>query len=208
MENAQLTAAAIALAFNTQNTRKVWSARSNSRDNIERVHFTTETGMVKLVYDCRTGTFNVQFNKVQAAWGDYVRAIARAFHVVCSTLKSAGLPFDAPDDDEGVVIRTVTGIGGAITVAYEPPPTVASAIMPELVTRPIAKNAVLAMGYSGGSPATIDPYQVLADNINNALMVPTIAPHTDVEGDDCRPNGCGPCTCPDQRHDDPAAPGN
>lgn len=183
-----MTAAAIALAFNTQNMRKVWSARANSRDNMERVHFTTETGMVKLTYDVRENTFRVDFMKVHAAWGDYVRAAARALHVVLTTLKSAGLPFDAPDDDEGVTIRTTTGAEGAITVAYEAPPTVASAIMPEQfkAERSIAMSAALGAAYSperkpDGAP--LDMYQMVAQTINEALTPPTTTKeYTDIHG--------------------------
>lgn len=156
-----MTAAAIALAFNTQNQRKVWTARANSRDNMERVHFATTTGMVKLIYDARERTFIVQFNKVQAAWGDYVRSIVRSLHVVLSTLKSAGLPFEAPDDDDaGIVIRTAAS--GVITVAYEPPQTLATAVMPEQFKsdRKLAMSAALGMGYSRPTMATDEHYDL------------------------------------------------
>lgn len=136
-----LTAVTIALAFNQQNARKAWTARANSRDEAERVHFASTTGLVKLVYDVRERIWLVEFTKVSAAWGDYIRAIARSFHIVLSTLKSAGLPFEAPTSDDGIVIRTLcVSHAGRVQVAYEPAPTLATAIMPELTARAVENN--------------------------------------------------------------------
>jgi hypothetical protein len=50
------------------------------------------------------GLWRVKFNKFQTAWGDYIKAIARSFYVVLNTLKSAGLPFDAPNSVKDVEI--------------------------------------------------------------------------------------------------------
>lgn len=102
-------AADLALAFNASNTRKAWQARSNTRDSAELVHFINNANLVNLVYDCRTGLFAVRFNKVHAAWGDYIKAIARALHIVLNTLKEAGLTLHAPDDYENIeIIATAT----------------------------------------------------------------------------------------------------
>jgi hypothetical protein len=53
---------------------------------------------------------------------------------VLSTLKSAGLPFEAPDQPEAIYITTFVAADGSVYVRYDPPApaTVADAIMPEL----------------------------------------------------------------------------
>jgi hypothetical protein len=106
-----MIAAEVALAFNTANERKAWTARPNSKDSGDTVHFTSATGLVALVYECDTERFQVRFNKFHAAWGDYVTSIARALHIVLSTLKQGGLPVDAPDDTDGIEIVATSGTG-------------------------------------------------------------------------------------------------
>jgi hypothetical protein len=64
--------------------------------------------MVALMYYVDTGKFAVKFNKFHGAWGDYIKAIARSLFVVLNTLKSAGLPFDAPPTLAGMVIEATT----------------------------------------------------------------------------------------------------
>lgn len=125
-----ITAPELALAFNTVNTRKTWNARPSNT----LVIFNPGVSLIALTYDTVDGTWQVRFNKYQAAWGDYVKAIARTFYVVLSTLKQAGLPFAAPDSPEGIDIVTSTGPEGSIYVRYEPPAPATSfdAIMPEL----------------------------------------------------------------------------
>lgn len=128
-----MIAAEVATAFNTVNERKSWTARPYASDGVETVHFTAPSNLVTIVMECDGPRFYVRFNKVQAAWGDYVRAIARSLHVVLSTLKEAGLPFDAPDDDECEITASATA--SAKTYVAWPgmiPETVEAATMPEL----------------------------------------------------------------------------
>jgi hypothetical protein len=120
-----LIAADVATAFNTASIRKTWTARHNSRSDSgrETVHFTTPQNLVTIVYVCETNKFAVRFNKFHAAWGDYMYSIANALYVVLTTLKAAGLPFEAPDDVDGIeIIATVAR--GQMTdtyVRWEPP---------------------------------------------------------------------------------------
>ena len=120
-----LTSAEIALAFNGANTRKTWTARANSRPETGRdmVHFATTTGIVGLAYNVSDGRFQVTFNKFHSAWGDYVKAVARALHVVLSTLKAAGLPFDAPPSAAGVELIVTASDDATTYVRWEPPVT-------------------------------------------------------------------------------------
>lgn len=132
-----MIAAEVALAFNGINERKAWSARPHASDGREVVHFTAPANLVTIVLECDTGAFQVRFNKTHAAWGDYIRSIARSLYVVQSTLKQAGLPFDTPDTIEGTEIITTVGDG----VIYVRAPTAApltpvTAVMPELRPEP------------------------------------------------------------------------
>lgn len=128
-----MIAADVALAFNTANSRKTWGARPYASDGQELVHFTAPTNLVTLILECDTGKFAVRFTRTQAAWGDYVTAIARSLHVVLSTLKAAGLPFEAPEDIEGIeIVATVGGKATYVRWPQQTPLTVASATMPEL----------------------------------------------------------------------------
>jgi hypothetical protein len=106
-----LTGAEIAAAFMQQNDKKLWKARSVNRTRNgpagDVVHFESG-GMVSLMYYTETGKFAVKFNKFHGAWGDYIKAIARSLFVVLNTLKSAGLPFDAPASLAGMVIEATT----------------------------------------------------------------------------------------------------
>lgn len=129
-----LTAAEIALAFNSANTKATWSARPNSRPESGRdtVHFHSNTGLVTLVYNAVDNRFEVRFNKFQATWGDYVKSIARSLYTVLVTLKAAGLPFDAPEGPEGIeIIATAT----ADSTVYVRWPAPIHPIMPELAER-------------------------------------------------------------------------
>lgn len=129
-----MIAAEVATAFNTVNERKSWSARPYASDGVETVHFTAPSNLVTIVMECDGPAFYVRFNKVQAAWGDYVRAIARSLHVVLSTLQAAGLPFNAPEDDDDCVITATTTASAKTYVAWPGmiPETVEGATMPEL----------------------------------------------------------------------------
>jgi hypothetical protein len=107
-----MTGPEIAAAFMQQNDKKTWRARSVSRARStgagDVVHFESQGGMVSLMYYVDTGQFAVKFNKYHGAWGDYIKAIARSLFVVLNTLKSAGLPFDAPASLAGMVIEATT----------------------------------------------------------------------------------------------------
>lgn len=118
----QLTATEIALAFNQQIERKAWSARQTNSDGAERVHFISATGMVRLIYDVRERIWYVRFTKVNAAWGDYIRAIARSLYIVLTTLKSGGLAFDAPENENDIKITCMASDTDAVYVTYEAPP--------------------------------------------------------------------------------------
>jgi hypothetical protein len=107
-----MTGAEIAAAFMQQNDKRTWKARSVNRARSsgpgDVVHFESTGGMVSLMYYVDTRKFAVKFNKFHGAWGDYIKAIARSLFVVLNTLKSAGLPFDAPPSLAGMVIEAVT----------------------------------------------------------------------------------------------------
>lgn len=107
-----LTGPEIAAAFMQQNDKRSWKARAVNRTRAsgqtDVVHFESAQGMVSLLYHVETGQFAVKFNKFHGAWGDYIKAIARSLFVVLNTLKSAGLPFDAPPTLAGMVIEAVT----------------------------------------------------------------------------------------------------
>lgn len=122
----------IANAFNGANELKAWSARPNSRPEAELVHFHSGSQLVTIVLDGMTGKFEVRFNKFHAAWGDYVRAIANSMHYILTTLKAGGLPFECPDDPEGIEIIATASSTGATYVRYEPP---VHPLMPELANQ-------------------------------------------------------------------------
>jgi hypothetical protein len=112
MMNTNLSGTEIAAAFMQQNDKRTWKARAVNRPrasgHTDVVHFDSQGGMVALMYYTETGLFAVKFNKFQGAWGDYIKAIARSLFVVLNTLKSAGLPFDAPASLAGMVIEATT----------------------------------------------------------------------------------------------------
>jgi hypothetical protein len=101
------TAAEIVAAFMQQNDKRTWKARAVTRGGTEVAYFESG-GMISLMYYADEGKFAVKFNKFHGAWGDYIKAIARSMFVVLNTLKSAGLPFDAPPALAGMVIEAVT----------------------------------------------------------------------------------------------------
>lgn len=107
-----MTGPEIAAAFMQQNDKRTWKARSVNRTRNgpagDVVHFESSGGMVSLLYYVETGKFAVKFNKFHGAWGDYIKAIARSLFTVLNTLKSAGLPFDAPPSLAGMVIECTT----------------------------------------------------------------------------------------------------
>ena len=110
----------IANAFNQQNDKKSWKAKATTRQvegAAEYVHF-THNGMVTLLLNCNDGRFQIKFNKYQGAWGDYIGAIARGLFVVCTTLKSAGLPFNAPATPDGAIIEAVNSGVGTVHVRF------------------------------------------------------------------------------------------
>jgi hypothetical protein len=107
-----MTGPEIAAAFMQQNDKKTWKARNVNRARStgpgDVVHFEATGGMVSLMYYVDTGRFAVKFNKFHGAWGDYIKAIARSLFTVLNTLKSAGLPFDAPPSLAGMIIEATT----------------------------------------------------------------------------------------------------
>lgn len=116
-----LTGAEIAIAFNSNNEKRGWTARSSTRTNsgLDLVHFTGPNTIITLTYDTMERTFMVRFNKAHAAFGDYIKSIAKALYYVLTVLKSAGLPFDAPLSPEGV--RVVCTASDDSTVLAEWP---------------------------------------------------------------------------------------
>lgn len=134
--NTQLTATAVALAFNSATERKSWKARANSRPTagLDLVHFNSTGGLISLVYNTMDGQFHVKFNKFQASWGDYVKGIANGLYYVLSTLKEAGLPFDAPDDPEGIEIVSTNTAGTDVNVRWQPDAPLPEPDAPESVS--------------------------------------------------------------------------
>lgn len=117
------------IAFNTQNDKKVWSATARkSANGADVVHFSTTNGMVSLIFDCAAERFMVKFNKFQGAWGDYTKAISRSLYTVLTTLKSAGLAFEAPPSIVGVEIVMTIGDDNSVYVRWPGQ----QPIMPEL----------------------------------------------------------------------------
>jgi hypothetical protein len=113
------TGTEISAAFMQQNDKKSWKATNLARQTGDLVHFTSTNGMVTLVYHCNDNRFAVKFNKYVASWGDYTKAIARAMFVVLNTLKSAGLPFDAPANLAGMMIECTTTETTEVFVRYQ-----------------------------------------------------------------------------------------
>lgn len=124
----------IALAFNTINDKKSWSARAASRpeSGIDVVHFNSKTGLVSLIYDTTDNRWQVKFNKFQAQWGDYIGSIARSFYSILNTLKAAGLPFEAPPTTEGIVIEATKGPNAIVYVRWPGDTPPIDPVMPEL----------------------------------------------------------------------------
>lgn len=149
----------IANAFNQQNDKKTWAARAMSRERksgaVDVVHFTAKGGMVSLDYDVAAGRFMVKFNKFQGAWGDYVKAIGRSLYVILNTLKSAGLPYEAPTSLNGMTITATLGDDNSVYVSWEPQ-TPAAATMPEIRG---------SMTYPDGVPGTpeYEPARILPE---------------------------------------------
>jgi hypothetical protein len=142
-----MTGAEIAAAFMQQNDKRTWKARSvnRARNTVagDVVHFESTGGMVSLMYYVESGQFAVKFNKFHGAWGDYVKAIARSLFVVLNTLKSAGLPFDAPATLAGMVIECTTTDDNLTRVRW---PGAGTALV---------DNQTLAVGYP--VPAASEP---------------------------------------------------
>jgi hypothetical protein len=113
------TGTEISAAFMQQNDKKSWKATNLARQTGDLVHFTSTNGMVTLIYYCNDNRFAVKFNKYVASWGDYTKAIARAMFTVLNTLKSAGLPFDAPANLAGMVIECTTTETTEVFVRYK-----------------------------------------------------------------------------------------
>lgn len=99
-----VTGAELAIAFNQHSDKKGWSARSSSRTStgLDLVHFSGPNTIITLTYDVMDGKFIVRFNKAHAAFGDYIKSIAKALYYVLTVLKAAGMPFDAPLTPAGV----------------------------------------------------------------------------------------------------------
>lgn len=146
-----LIAADVALAFNGATERKTWAARHYTKDGNETVLFTGgRQNLITLALDCDTRRFHVRFNRTHAAWGDYVTAIAKALYVVLTTLKAAGLPFEAPPDANGIEI-VVTRCDEAVYVRWpgQNPVTPATAIMAEIRTPELVENVTQALAADG-----------------------------------------------------------
>jgi len=133
----QLSGAELAVAFNQHSDKKGWTARASSRvnSNLDLVHFSGPSTIISLTYDVMGQRFIVKFNKAHAAFGDYVKSIAKALYYVLTTLKAAGMPFDAPLTPAG--IRVLCEATDEATVYCEwpgmhPTPIDASALHPVL----------------------------------------------------------------------------
>lgn len=116
-----LTGDMIATAFNAINVNKSWKARATMKpvnSSTDIVHF-EGSGLVSLLYDADSNTWQVKFNKFQAGWGDYVSTISRSFLVILGGLKAAGLPFDAPIKTDGIVIETINGPENTVYVRWQ-----------------------------------------------------------------------------------------
>lgn len=114
-----MTGNEIAAAFMQQNEKRTWRARCVSRQGKgDTVYFESQGGMVALVYTLDDGRFAVKFTRFQGAWGDYIKAIARSLFTVLNTLKSAGLPFDAPPTLAGMAIEATTTDDNATYVRW------------------------------------------------------------------------------------------
>lgn len=113
------TASEIAVAFNSVNERKQWEAKPNSRpeSGLDVVNFKHKTGLINLTYNASDMRFSVKFNKVQAQWGDYILSIVRGLHHILTTLKKAGLPFEAPATPNGMQITATYGGDGNVYVS-------------------------------------------------------------------------------------------
>lgn len=130
-----MNAQEIMIAFNTQNDKKVWTAQARTSANgADAVYFGTTNGMVSLVYHVEAKQFAVRFHKFQGAWGDYIKAISRSLYTVLTTLKSAGLPFEAPPSIVGVEIVTTVGDDNSVYVRW-PGMIPVNPVMPELRDR-------------------------------------------------------------------------
>ncbi len=109
------SAAQIVTAFLDANRTIGWSARSYTTDTVEQVYFSSPSKLVKITYDCKENIFIIGFEKAQASWGDYVRAISRTMHYVLKVLQSGGLDFIAPDNDRDVEITVSQAFKGGLT---------------------------------------------------------------------------------------------
>lgn len=120
-----MNALEIATAFNTVNDKKHWKARATTRnkagDSTEQVLFDSAVNLVSLIYYPDREVWAVKFNKFHAQWGDYIKSIARSFHVILNTLKSGGLAFEAPPSTVGVRIAVSVDEGEEIQVAWVNP---------------------------------------------------------------------------------------
>jgi hypothetical protein len=113
----------LAGAFNQQNDKRYIRARPvkhAAKGASDVVYFENAQGLSTLIYFVRDGRWAVKFNKFNANWTDYIRSIARMFQTTLSTLKSAGLPFEAPPPDlNGIVIEATVGPGDQVFVRYQ-----------------------------------------------------------------------------------------
>jgi hypothetical protein len=110
----------VATAFNQQNEKRGWTARAASKPEkgLDLVHFTAPSGLVSLIYNAVDGRFQVKFHKLQATWGDYVKAIAKSLYYVLTVLKSAGLPFDAPLTYAGIQVVATAAEDSTVYVEW------------------------------------------------------------------------------------------
>lgn len=113
-----MTAEEIVSAFVQQNENRSWEVQAYAG---RTVHFTGK-GLISLIYEVETGLWRVKFNKFQASWGDYIKAIARSFHTVLNTLKRAGLPVDAPPTHSGIEIIATSSDDNTVFVRWPAPP--------------------------------------------------------------------------------------
>lgn len=116
-----MTGDEIATAFMAHNDKVAWQARCIPQPQGDVVYFTSTQGMIQLEYDVPAERWSVKFNRVQAKWGDYTGSIARSFINILTTLKAAGLPFDAPVSVVGTIIETELGPDGKVFVKWRGP---------------------------------------------------------------------------------------
>lgn len=90
----------MAVAFNNVTERVNWRARVGGSRRYPEVLFTNRTSMVVVSYSPSRKEFTVAFQRVTAAWGDYLAGAYRSLVVITFSLKAAGFDFSTALADE------------------------------------------------------------------------------------------------------------